>query len=167
MDARVTVRAVINWANLSTLLGLAIAVGGRAGISRAPGGLFIAEHSRWMLPTAGAFTVGNVIITGGAWADLTDRLPDALDHESRHASQYAYCLGLGFLPLYAVAAAWSIVRTGKYGVGNFFEREAGLVSGGYAAGGPSGPSDATRAADAAASPAADREPALRDHPTAR
>jgi hypothetical protein len=36
-----------------------------------------------------------------------------------------------FLPLYFLAAAWSLLRTGNPGTENMFERHAGLVAGGY------------------------------------
>jgi hypothetical protein len=54
-----------------------------------------------------------------------------LGHEERHSTQYAYCLGLPFLVLYGAAACWSMVRTGNPGLGNWFERQAGLEAGGY------------------------------------
>ena len=41
------------------------------------------------------------------------------------------CLGLPFLPLYGLAAAWSTWRTGDPASRNPFERGAGLVRGGY------------------------------------
>jgi hypothetical protein len=54
-----------------------------------------------------------------------------LGHEEKHCSQYACCLGLPFLPLYFLAAAWSQLRTGNPATANFFERRAGLEAGGY------------------------------------
>ena len=54
-----------------------------------------------------------------------------LGHEERHCTQYAWCLGLPFLPLYFLAAGWSLARTGNPGTRNFFERRAGLRAGGY------------------------------------
>jgi len=38
---------------------------------------------------------------------------------------------LPFLPLYAIAAGWSWLRTGDLASANFFERKAGLQRGGY------------------------------------
>ena len=54
-----------------------------------------------------------------------------LDHEARHALQYAWCLGPMLLPLYAAASGWSWVRTGDWWSRNVFERRAGLAAGGY------------------------------------
>ena len=57
--------------------------------------------------------------------------PALLGHEERHSTQYAWCLGLPFLPLYFIAAGWSLWRTGNPGSANIFERHAGLEAGGY------------------------------------
>ena len=57
--------------------------------------------------------------------------PALLGHEERHCTQYAWCLGLPFLPLYFLAAGWSLARTGNPGSRNLFERHAGLQAGGY------------------------------------
>ena len=57
--------------------------------------------------------------------------PVLLGHEERHCTQYAWCLGLPFLPLYFLAAGGSSGRTGNPGSRNFFERQAGLQAGGY------------------------------------
>ena len=51
--------------------------------------------------------------------------PALLGHEAGHAAQYAWCLGLPFLPLYGLAAAWSWLRTGDPASRNPFERAAG------------------------------------------
>ena len=59
--------------------------------------------------------------------------PVLLGHEERHSTQYAWCLGLPFLPLYFLAAGWSLWRTGNPGSANVFERHAGLEAGGYPA----------------------------------
>ena len=83
-----------------------------------------------MLPDAGAFTVGNVIITGRTLAELETRLPEILDHEAAHASQWAW-LGPLFLPVYLVGTGWSLWRTGDRAARNHLERWAGLASGGY------------------------------------
>ncbi|MEN2743207.1 hypothetical protein ABCQ75_15600 [Sinomonas halotolerans] len=123
-------RAALNTANLSTPLGLALAAAARTPLRRGPGGLFIAEHYRPRLPAAAAFVVGNVVFTRGRAEDLLAR-PALFGHEARHATQYAACLGLPFLPLYAVAAAYSAARTGNPGSLNPFEQIAGLEAGGY------------------------------------
>ena len=74
--------------------------------------------------------MGNVIFYRADRAFIDSR-PDLLAHESGHATQYAWCLGLPFLPLYAACAAFSLWRTGDPGSRNFFERNAGLELGGY------------------------------------
>ncbi|ABM10127.1 hypothetical protein [Arthrobacter sp. Rue61a] len=123
-------RQIANVVNLSTPLGLAVAAASRSTLSRGPRGLLIAAGYQWKLPHAGAFTLGNVILyrapPGVAGADTV-----LLGHEERHSTQYAYCLGLPFLALYGVAAAWSMLRSGNPGSRNFFERQAGLAAGGY------------------------------------
>ena len=125
-------RALVNALNLTTPLGLAVARLGGARVRRGPGGLWLAEGYRPRFPVAGAFTIGNVVTTSRTFAALTASAPDLLEHEGRHAWQYAR-LGLGFFPLYAAAAGWSWVRYGDPAVGNVFERRAGLVSGCYVA----------------------------------
>ena len=76
--------------------------------------------------------MGNVvIICGDDLAGLERRLPCALEHEDAHAWQYAYCLGLPFLPAYVAAMGWSWLRTGNWGSANPFEVQAGLRAGGY------------------------------------
>jgi len=57
--------------------------------------------------------------------------PALLGHEERHCTQYAWCLGLPFIPLYLAAAGWSVLRTGNTGTANIFEMHAGLAAGGY------------------------------------
>lgn len=124
------VRAAINVLNLSTPVGLLIAKIGGARITPGPRGLFFAEGYRWRFPVAGAFTVGNVITTRHRVDALTGVLPDVLKHEDAHAWQWCV-LGPLFLPLYLSGAAWSWVRAGDPATKNLFERQAGLVSGGY------------------------------------
>ena len=48
--------------NLSSVLGLGLALAGRAQLSRGPQALLLAEHYRLPLPKAGAFTIGNVVL---------------------------------------------------------------------------------------------------------
>jgi hypothetical protein len=123
-------RLAANVVNGSTALGLAVAAAARTQLSRGPRGLIIASGYRWRLPFAGAFTLGNVVLCRCRAADLLSR-PALLGHEEKHCSQYAWCLGIPFLPLYFLAAGWSLVRTGNPGTGNIFERHAGLQAGGY------------------------------------
>ncbi|QIK71687.1 hypothetical protein G7070_04630 [Propioniciclava coleopterorum] len=124
-------RAGANVLNLSTALGLAAALAGRARLRRGPHGLILAEGYRFGFPVAGAFTVGDVILTRGDFVRLGAAQPDLLEHERRHAMQYAV-LGPWFLPAYLAAVAWSWWRAGDPATRNVFERHAGLVSGGYA-----------------------------------
>lgn len=124
------IRAVANALNLSTAAGLLLAGLSRTRVERGPHGLVFGTNYQPTLPIAGAFTVGNVIFYRTDRAHI-DARPDLLAHESRHSTQYAWCLGLPFLPLYAACAAYSLWRTGDPGSRNFFERNAGLALGGY------------------------------------
>jgi hypothetical protein len=125
-------RRAANLLNGSTVAGLAVALAARTRMSRGPRGIVIAAGYRWRLPAARAFTLGNVVLYRGSAADLLSR-PALLGHEERHCSQYAWCLGFPFLPLYLAAAGWSVLRTGNPGTANIFERRAGLAAGGYPA----------------------------------
>lgn len=129
MEARWRLRQAANVVNLSTPLGLLVAMAGRARVSAGPDGLFVATGFRIRVP-APAFTVGNVVVVRGDGEVLTRR-PTLLVHESRHATQYACCLGPVMLPLYGLAAAWSLVRCGDPSSHNVFEVRAGLADGGY------------------------------------
>ncbi|MFF1882306.1 hypothetical protein ACFVVC_12660 [Pseudarthrobacter sp. NPDC058196] len=123
-------RRAANLLNGSTLAGLAVALAAGTRVSRGPRGMVLAAGYRWRLPAARAFTVGNVVLYRGPAADLLSR-PALLGHEERHCSQYAWCLGLPFIPLYLAAAGWSVLRSGNPGTANIFERRAGLAAGGY------------------------------------
>ncbi|MET3367363.1 UNVERIFIED_CONTAM: hypothetical protein ABIE34_000584 [Jeotgalibacillus campisalis] len=123
-------RQIANVLNLSTPLGLAVAAVSRSTVSHGPRGLLIAAGYSWKLPYAGAFTVGNVILYR-APQGVAGTNTVLLGHEERHSTQYAYCMGLPFLALYGVAAGWSMLRSGNPASRNFFERQAGLVAGGY------------------------------------
>lgn len=121
------VRQLCNAANLSTVLGLVGALGAGCRIERGPDGLILAHGYRWSFPDGGAFTVGNVVF----FRPHTRITPVLLAHEARHATQWAWCLGLPFLPLYGLAVGWSLLRTGDTASRNVFERGAGLQAGGY------------------------------------
>ncbi|WP_445154724.1 hypothetical protein ACTWLI_00135 [Arthrobacter sp. Hor0625] len=123
-------RQLANVVNATTPLGLLLAACARTRIRRGPRGLILATGYRWRLPFAAAFTVGNVVLYRSAPEQVLAN-PVLLGHEERHSSQYAWCLGLPFLPLYLLAAAWSFWRTGNPGTANVFERHAGLLAGGY------------------------------------
>lgn len=124
------VRQIANVLNATTLLGLLLAKCASKAIRTGPHGLLIATGYRWRLPFAQAFTVGNVVLFRAAPAEAFAN-PVLLGHEARHSSQYAWCLGLPFLPLYFIAAGWSQLRTGNPWSANIFERLAGLEAGGY------------------------------------
>lgn len=123
-------RQLANVLNGSTALGLLLAGLARTRTVGGPRGLVIATGYEWRLPFAGAFTVGNVIIYR-AGPDAAFANPVLLQHEERHSTQYAWCLGVPFLVFYFLAAVWSVLRTGDPASGNLFERRAGLEAGGY------------------------------------
>jgi hypothetical protein len=122
----------LNWMNLSTPCGLAVAALAGCRIVRGPHGVLIAEGYRRRLPKARAFTVGSVVLLRGRVPqDAPAGFQRLLDHEARHCRQYAACLGLPFLPAYLLAAGYSLLRTGDPASRNPFERGAGLADGGY------------------------------------
>ncbi|QNE23158.1 hypothetical protein F1D05_25955 [Kribbella qitaiheensis] len=124
------VKLVVNTINLSTLTGVLVGVLGRARFSRGPRGLFYATGYRLKFPVAGAFTIGNLILTKHDRAYF-DEQPTLIKHEERHSWQYFCLIGLPMLPLYILAASWSLLRTGCPASRNIFERLAGLDDGGY------------------------------------
>lgn len=123
-------RQAANLLNGSTLFGLAVALAARTRLRPGPRGLVLAGGYSWRLPFARAFTLGNVVLYRGPAEDLLS-LPVLLGHEERHCTQYAWCLGAPFIPLYFLAAGWSVLRAGNPGTANPFERHAGLAAGGY------------------------------------
>ena len=125
------VRLVGNMINLTTPIGLLVALVGGARIRRGPRGLFVGEGYRLKFPVASAFTIGSVITTSRTWPALLRRHPELFGHEERHTWQYLCCIGLPFYLAYGVCMGWSMLRTGDRAARNFFERQAGLVSGGY------------------------------------
>ena len=129
MRASHRLRLALNLINGSTLSGLAVARLGRARLSASvPGGLLTGTGYRLPVPSAPAFTLGNVIITRRPWIDQESSL---FRHEARHATQYAWCGGLLMLPCYFAAAGVSWLLSGDVGAWNPFERLAGLADGGY------------------------------------
>jgi hypothetical protein len=129
VDARWRVRQVVNVVNLSTPVGLLLGLAGRARFAAGPDGLVLARG--WRLPAhASAVTVGNVVLLRLDDTALAAR-PTLLRHEARHASQYAWCLGLPMLVLYVLAAGWSWLRCRDFSSYNVFEVRAGLADGGY------------------------------------
>ncbi len=124
------VRQVVNLVNLSTLLGLVVAVVGGAGLRKGPDGLLLGYGYHLRLPVNPVFTLGNVVVFKDG-DSVHVRRPTLLTHEARHATQYALCLGPVMLPFYGLAAAWSWICTGDPASRNLFERWAGLKDGGY------------------------------------
>lgn len=123
------VRQVVNGLNLSTLAGLLVATVGRARLSRGPRHTILATDLRLPL-RAGALTIGDVVMTRKSRDRMLER-PALVRHEMRHTVQYAWCLGVVMLVLYAIAAACSWILTGDAASRNVFERLAGLEDGSY------------------------------------
>jgi hypothetical protein len=121
---------VANLLNGSTLAGLGAAKAGGARLARLPDGLLVGTDYRLPVPSAPAFTLGNVIVTHRAVLEPDTPL---LRHEARHSTQYAWCGGLLMLPLYFTAAGLSWLVSGDFGAWNVFERGAGLADGNYTA----------------------------------
>ncbi len=122
-------RSAANWLTLGTPLGLLIARITGCQRRRGPRGLHLAIGYRPAFPKAAAFTVGNVVMVRRE--RFLDR-PGRLEHEERHATQWAVCLGvIGFPLLYGLACLWSLLVTGDHFSRNVFEHQAGLLAGGY------------------------------------
>jgi hypothetical protein len=116
--------------NLSTPLGLLIALIGARRVGRGPRGLLHAHGYRLPIPPAPAFTVGNVILFRGGDPGLADR--HALHaHEERHTTQYAWSLGPAMIVLYVLASVVSWALCGCWACYNPYERLADLDDGGY------------------------------------
>ncbi|GAA4889825.1 hypothetical protein GCM10025789_02840 [Tessaracoccus lubricantis] len=134
MDTSRLIRNVANAVNLSSVLGLVLGVAGRGRLRRR-GHLLVFENVRLSFINASAMTVGDVVLVPGRTIEEVERrVPDLMAHEEAHAWQYAYCLGLPFIPLYALAAGWSMFRSGDRATANHFEVQADLLKGGYAVG---------------------------------
>ncbi len=124
-------RTVANLCNGSTPLGLVLGLASRGRLRRV-GHLIIVDEARLPFITASAMTVGSVVlIPKRTMEEVVERIPTLVEHEDEHAWQWAYCLGLPFLPLYVAAMGWSMWRTRDRALANFFEVQAGLESGGY------------------------------------
>ena len=127
MRASHRLRLALNLVNGSTLSGLAVARLGRARLGRCQGGLLTGTGYGLPVPSAPAFTLGNVIITR---RPVIDQESNLFRHEARHATQYAWCGGVLMLPSYFAAAGVSWLLSGDVGAWNPFERLAGLTDGG-------------------------------------
>ncbi|GAA1498532.1 DUF4157 domain-containing protein [Paeniglutamicibacter kerguelensis] len=125
-----SLRAGLNWLNLSTLSGLALARCTGCRVKPGQQGLIYALNYRPRLPVAGAFTVGNVVFFRKHFSE-PGNYPQLLEHEATHSTQYALCMGLPFIPLYFLAAGYSWLRIGDPASRNVFERRANLQGGGY------------------------------------
>ena len=123
-------KVVGNFLNLSSVAGLAVGAIGRAQFSRGPRGLFYANGYKLGFPIAGAFTIGNVVLSKHERAYFDDGTI-LVRHEERHSWQYFCLLGLPMLPFYGVAAVVSWLLTGDPASRNLFERLANLKDGGY------------------------------------
>jgi hypothetical protein len=123
------VKVVGNFLNLSTVAGLLVGVIGRARFSRGPRGLFFANGYKVGFPVAGAFTVGNVVLSKHERTYFEDEA--LVRHEERHSWQYFCLIGLPLLPLYGVGVVVSWFLTGDPASRNPFERLANLKDGGY------------------------------------
>jgi hypothetical protein len=123
------VKLVGNLVNLSTPAGLVVGLLGRARFSRGPRGLIFANGYRIGFPVAGAFTVGNVVLSKHDRSYFADAA--LVRHEERHSWQYFWLLGLPLWPLYVVGVVVSFVLTGDPASRNPFERMANLADGGY------------------------------------
>ena len=132
MRGRYRVRAGVNLVNGSTAAGVLVAAAGRARLRWAGDGLLVAAGYRLPVPVAPAFCLGNVVLTRMEHEALRGNTR-LFAHEARHSSQYAWCGGLGMLPLYGLAALVSWALCGNFGARNVFEQQAGLADGGYSA----------------------------------
>ena len=104
-------RRLANLLNLSTPLGLPWPASVAPDRGPARTGWCLAEGYRFRFPVAGAFTVGDVVITGATFEALSRWYRPA---RARGAAQPAV-RGLPrvpYLPLYTVAMGWSVLRTG-------------------------------------------------------
>jgi hypothetical protein len=116
------------WAAPSTAIGLALSVLALRkervaifdGVIEAHGPLL-----RWVLTRLGPGPGGIAAITLGHVVLGRDRptLHETRSHERVHVRQYE-CWGPFFLPAYAAASLWALVRGGDAYLDNWFEREA-------------------------------------------
>ncbi|MFC6160785.1 hypothetical protein [Kribbella jiaozuonensis] len=129
MTAWQWVKVVGNFLNLSTLAGAFVGVLGRAKFTRGPRGLYFANGYKLGFPVAGAFTIGNVVLSKHNRSYFDDAA--LVRHEERHSWQYFCLIGLPMLPLYVVGVVISFLLTGDPASRNPFERLANLKEGGY------------------------------------
>ena len=123
------VKAVGNFLNLTSVAGLLVGLIGRARFSRGPRGLLFANEYKLGFPMAGAFTIGNVVLSKHKRTYFDNAA--LVRHEERHSWQYFCLLGFPMLPLYGVGVVISFLLTGDPASRNPFERLAGLKEGGY------------------------------------
>ncbi len=129
-------RRLVNAVTLATPAGLLLARLGGAQLAGGPHGTVLALSYRLAFPAprASAVTVGDVVLLRLDAAQVAAR-PQLLEHEARHAGQWASGLGLlGFPVAYGLASLWSWLTVGDAATRNVFEQAAGLADGGYGAG---------------------------------
>jgi hypothetical protein len=129
----VRLRRLVNMVTFATPLGLLLARLGHARLEPGPRGVLLARDYRLPVPAprAPAVTVGDVVLLRMDDQAIAAR-PGVLEHEARHAVQWACWLGpVGFLPAYLTASAWSWLRCRDFALRNPFEVRAGLEDGGY------------------------------------
>jgi hypothetical protein len=78
-------------------------------------------------PGTGGTTFGEVFVTGSMLNNIDG---DLMDHELRHAQQWAGW-GASYVRVYGAASVFSQAATGDYGCANYFEVDAGSTAGGY------------------------------------
>ncbi len=135
--ALVVIRRVANIANLSTVAGWAMARARGTRLVPGPHGLLIGYGYPRVFPLSrnSAITIGDVVLVRADQAATAAKRPRLLDHEARHAAQWACLIGpFGFVPLYGLASLWSLLRTGHPAWANVFEVMANLDDGGYVPG---------------------------------
>src|SRR6187455_868777 len=113
------VRQVVNVINLSTLIGLLVATVGRAKLAAGPRHTVLATDLRLPIK-ASALTIGDIVMTRKPREVMLERHA-LLRHGMRHTVQYAWCLGVVMLVLYAFEAAWSWLLTPDPASRNVFE----------------------------------------------
>ena len=122
---------MINWINLSTLLGLLVARIGGTTRHRRGRGTYVCTGYRFGFPVAGAFTIGSVIITKHDLDWLSESGQCCSSTRTGTAPSTRSSSDPVMLPLYFVSVGISYLLAGDHSSYNPFERLAGLDDGGY------------------------------------